>query len=81
MEVRLNVEVNQIIRLIRQMPQEDKLKIMKELDKDVKLKPSASKEKGLTELLLSGPVMSEKEKENFKKIQQYFDLWTKTEFA
>ncbi|MBI4946100.1 MAG: hypothetical protein HY840_06840 [Bacteroidetes bacterium] len=81
MELRINVEVNQIIGLIRQMPSEHKLKIKKELDKEVKQKTLSKNDSSLTELLLSGPVMTNEEKENFKNIQKYFDLWTKTAFA
>jgi len=81
MELRINIEVNQIIGLIKQMPSEHKLKIKKELDKDVKKKNISGNDKGLTELLLTGPVMTKEEKANFKSIQKYFDLWTKTAFA
>ena len=81
MELRINIEVNQILKLIRQMPTEHRLKIKKELDKEVKKKTISNKDSGLTELLLSGPIMNNEEKENFKNLQKYFDLWTKTAFA
>jgi hypothetical protein len=35
-------------------------------------------DEGLTELLLSGPVMTEEENENFKMAKKHFDAWTKT---
>ncbi len=81
MELKIDIEVNQLIGLIRQMTVENKLKIKKELDKDVKKRTHNKKNNGLTELLLAGPVMSDEEKENFKNIQKYFEIWTKNVFV
>ena len=80
MELRINIEVNQIIGLIKQMPSEHKLKIKEELAKETRGKTVSNNNFNLTELLLSGPIMNNEEKENFKNIQKYFDLWTKNAF-
>ncbi len=81
MELQIDIEINQLLGLIRQMPSEHKLLIRKELDGQQNRVVSKSIDEGLTELLLSGPVMTEEENENFKMAKKYFDTWTKTTFA
>ena len=81
MELTINLEISQMLNLIRQMSSEHKLLIKKELNKQVKMNTSNKRDEDLTDILLSGPVMTEEEKENFKNIKKYFDLWTKTAFA
>ena len=68
MEIMINIEINQLLGLIRQMPSEHKLLIRKELDGQPNSGGSKSIDEGLTELLLSGPVMTEEENENFKLV-------------
>ena len=80
MELTINLEISQMLNLIRQMSSEHKLLIKKELNKQVKMNTSNKRDEDLTDILLSGPVMTEEEKENFKNIKKYFDLWTKTAF-
>ena len=80
MELLINLEINQILSIIRQMPSEHKLLIKKELNKQVKVN-AINKDEDLTDILFSCPVMTEEEKENFQNIKKYFDLWTKTAFA
>jgi hypothetical protein len=80
MDVTINIEVNQIIGMIRQLPPEDRSKILNELERD-QTKNALDKKSALTELLLSGPVMTEIEEENFKNIKRGFDTWTKNVFA
>lgn len=81
MELLINLEINQILGMIRQMPSEHKLLIKKELNKQMNINTINKKDEDLTDILLSGPVMTEEEKENFQNIKKYFDLWTKTAFA
>lgn len=81
MELRIDIGVNQILGLIKQMPQEHKLVLRRELDKAIKKKQVTIKDNDLTDILLSGPVMNEQEKMNFINLKKYFDLWTKTAFA
>jgi len=81
MELRLNLEVSQILSLIKQIPSEQKLRIKTELEKEDRLQAMTPNDQGLTELLLNGPIMTLKEKENFKMIQKAFDIWTKTSFV
>ena len=81
MELQIDIEINQLLGLIRQMPSEHKLLIRKELDGQYNRGVSKSIDEGLTELLLSGPVMTKEENENFKMAKKNFDTWTKTIFA
>ncbi|OYT13130.1 MAG: hypothetical protein B6I19_06750 [Bacteroidetes bacterium 4572_114] len=73
MELQIDIEINQLLGLIRQMPSEHKLLIRKELDGQHNSVVSKSIDEGLTELLLSGPVMTEEENENFKMAKKYFE--------
>ncbi len=75
MDVTINIEVNQIIGMIRQLAPEDRSKILNELERD-QTKNALDKKSILTELLLSGPVMTEEEEENFRNIKRGFDKWT-----
>jgi len=70
MELRLDIGINQIIGLIKQLPSDQKLIIKEEIDKEIKTKKSISQHDDLTELLLSGPVMSEEEEQNFKNFNK-----------
>ncbi|OFY64663.1 MAG: hypothetical protein A3H98_13270 [Bacteroidetes bacterium RIFCSPLOWO2_02_FULL_36_8] len=81
MELMINIEVNQLIGIIRKMPFEHKLKIKKELEKQRYTHSHNKNDDTLTKLLLSGPVMNHEEKMNFKILQKYFDVWTKNAFA
>ncbi|MCD4663817.1 MAG: hypothetical protein K8R68_01015 [Bacteroidales bacterium] len=81
MELLINLEINQILGLIKQMPSEHKLLIKMELGNDIKENALNKTREDLTNILLSGPVMTEEEEENFQNINKYFDLWTKNAFA
>lgn len=81
MELRLNIGINQIIALIRQLPDEQKMKIKDEIDNSVEKDQSVTANNDLAELLLSGPTMTEEEEQNFKHFNTEFDQWTKDAFA
>lgn len=81
MELQINIEINQILGLIRQMPSEHKLLIRKELDGLPDRGTSINLDDGLTELLLSGPVMTEEENENFKMMKKDFERIDGLEFV
>ncbi len=80
MELKLDIRINQLIGLIRQLPSEQKLRIKKELEKEIK-KKSIPEHEDLKELLLAGPVMTEEEEENFNNFDNAFNKWTKSLFA
>ena len=58
MELRLNIGLNQIIGLIRQLSPDQKLKIKQEIDNEVKTINIIKEKDDLTEILLSGPIMN-----------------------
>jgi hypothetical protein len=76
MELKLNVGLNQIIGLIKELPYNDKLMIKHQLDNDLTPK---FKNYGLTlnQLLLAGPVMTEEGYNNYKELRKHFNKWTK----
>jgi len=79
MELKLNIGVNELIGLIRQLPPEQKLLIKKEVDNE--FLTISDNDNDLTKLLLSGPTMTKEEETNFKKLDKEFDNWTKSLFA
>jgi hypothetical protein len=79
MELSVDIGINQIMGLIRQLPVEKKLILKKEIDQELsELQPSDDE---LTKLLLEGPVMSNSENENFKANRIVFSKWTEKLFA
>ena len=74
MELRLNIGLNQIIGLIRQLPPDQKLKIKQEIDNEFKTINIIKEKDDLTEILLSGPIMNNEEKENFKNLEKEFKI-------
>ncbi len=77
MEITLDIGFNQLIGIIRQLPYEQKIQLLKEVEKET----VNNKTDDFTELLLNGPVITEEEEENFKRINEEFDKWTKSLFA
>jgi hypothetical protein len=76
MELRLNIGLNQIVGLIRELPYDDKLVIKNQLDKDLVHKSKKSKF-SLRQLLLFGPVMTADGYNNYKDLRKQFNKWTK----
>jgi len=68
MEITLDIGFNQLIGIIRQLPYEQKILLIKEVEKET----VKNKTDDFTELLLNGPVMTEEEEENFKRINVEF---------
>jgi len=81
MELQIDLGINQVINIIRQLPRDQKKLIKKVLDQEVLEKKIYDKKNDLVELLLTGPVMSNEEEINFKKFNKEFDKWTKTLFV
>lgn len=76
MELKLNLGLNQIVGLIRELPYNDKLVIKRQLDNDLTHKFNNSN-LTLTQLLLTGPVMTEEGYNNYKELRKQFNRWTK----
>lgn len=79
MELRLDIGLNEIISLIRQLPIQKKVFLKNELEKEIAGIGLSNAD--LTTTLLNGPVMSKSEYENFKTTQKNIGEWTKNVFA
>lgn len=75
MELKLNIDINELIGLIKQLPPEKKLLIKKEVDEHIKPTKNVH---DLTEFLMSGPTITEQEEENVKNLNKEFKKWTKS---
>ena len=73
MELKLNIGLNQIVGLIRELPYNDKLIIKHKLDKDLTHKFKNSN-LTLTQLLLAGPIMTEEGYNNYKGLRKQFNM-------
>ena len=78
MELRLNIGINELIGLIRQLPPEQKLLIKREMENEINSTDQPRIADDLTNLLLSGPTMTQKEEGNFKKLDKEFEKWAKS---
>lgn len=76
MELKLDISLNQIVGLIRDLPYNDKLVLKKQLDKDLSIKSKESTI-SLKELLLSGPVMTKEGYNDYKALKKQFNKWSK----
>jgi len=81
MELQIDLGINQLLNLIRQLPPEQKVLIKRELEKEVSEKEMTIQKNELMKLLLSGPVMTEEEESNFINFNNEFDKWTKNLFV
>ena len=79
MELRLNIGLNEILSLIKQLPMHKKVILKNELEKEMTV--IGSTDADLTKMLLTGPVMSKSEYEDFKSTQKHIGEWTKNVFA
>jgi hypothetical protein len=76
MELKLNIGLNQVIGLIRNLPYDDKLILKSQLDKE--LKPVGKRSgSSLKHILLKGPVMTAEGYDNYKDLKKQFSKWTK----
>lgn len=81
MTLNINIDVNQIIQLIQQLPEEQKLLIKNELDKSFTKSEPQEETDEITQLILNGPVMTADEEIRYKQIKNSFEEWTKNLFA
>lgn len=77
MELQVNLGINQVINLIRQLPPDQRLLVKKELDQEVISNDEGIENKDLTELLLEGPIMSKEEETRFADFNKEFEKWAK----
>ena len=83
MEFTIDIKYEQLLKLARQLPHKYKKKLSREIEKDLtdemKYKDEIGNEsEDLDELqtfLLQGPVMSDEQFDNFKKLRKDFNRW------
>jgi len=81
MELKLNLGLNQIVGIIKQLPRAQKELIKKEIDKDLSKNSMPEKKQYLTQYLLNGPVMNDDEETRFAEFNKEFEKWTKKLFS
>ena len=88
MELTIDINYEQVLKLARQLPYNYKKKLTREIEKDLRTKneekittgepESEDKNEDLNELqrfLLQGPVMSDEQFDDFKKLRKDFNRW------
>ena len=70
MELRLDINYNQILRLIRQLPKEDIKKLTNTLQSEVDIEES---DISLDELILHAPTWTDSEIEDYSKARIHFN--------
>ncbi len=81
MTLNINIDINQIIQLIQQLPENKRLQVKYEIDKSLSKKIKQDESDEIRQLILNGPVMTEEEEIRYKQINNDFDKWTKNLFA
>lgn len=76
MELKLNLDLSQIVGLIKELPNNEKLIIKHQLDNDLTTRVDNSS-LTLKQLLLSGPVITDEGYNNYKDLRKQFNKWTK----
>lgn len=87
MELTIDIKYDQILELARQLPNKYKKRLSQEIEKDLKKKSEGKikisdikyeseneETKELQQLLLEGPIMSDEQFDNFKKLRKAFTL-------
>jgi len=77
MELKIKIGYKEILELVKQLPNNQLTKLRAELDNVLVEEKSNKDISELQELLLSGPVMSDEQYDNFKKNRQHFGSWRK----
>ena len=76
MELKVNIGLDQIVGLIRNLPYDDKLILKTQLDRELKSEEKQSNS-ALKQILLNGPVMTAEGYDNYKNLRKQFNKWTK----
>ena len=74
MQMSIDVNIEQLLFLIRNLPEEQLLKIQAEISKSLKVKTSENKADYL-EMLLEAPTMSEEQYQHYKENRKSFKQW------
>ncbi len=73
MEVVLEMPFEQLVSIVKQLTPSQKAKLKKELLNDIS--PKQKEHSSLTELLLSGPVFSDKQIETIENTRKSINTW------
>jgi len=68
MELRINVDINQIINLIHQLPEQEIEKLYSTLQTELSIKKKNSK-KNMNELIVSAPTWSDSDFEEYNEVR------------
>lgn len=90
MELTIDIKYDQILELARQLPNKYKKRLSQEIEKDLKKKNEGKikiqdikyesendETNELQQLLLEGPIMSDEQFDDFKKLRKAFNKWLK----
>ncbi len=75
MELSINIGYEQLLRLVRQLPHNDKKKLNNEIEKDLMNTGSKEDMNEFQEFLLQGPSMTDEQFNNFKELRKNFNQW------
>lgn len=75
MELKLNLEYSDILELIKQLPENQLVKLKSELESQIQKSENGVSSNSLQELLLQGPTMSDEEYEEFLNNRKHFSKW------
>ena len=75
MELKIKIGYKEILELIKQLPPNQILKLKSELEAKLKLEATNISDNALQNLLLSGPIMTEEQYDEFLAMRQSFNSW------
>ena len=70
MEFKVNIEYNQLLKLIQQLPEEKLEKLTKTLQTELRVKKTSSK-KDIEQLILNAPTWSDEQLKDFQEVRDY----------
>lgn len=74
MQVSIDVNLEQLLLLIKNLPEEQLIKIQEEINKTLRVKTSEKKADYL-EMLIQAPTMSEEQYQQYKENRKSFNQW------
>ncbi len=75
MELRLDIDYNQLLNLIKQLPATQLLKLKTELDENDSQEKPKKASSDFQKLLLNGPVMSDEQYNTFTENRERMNQW------
>jgi len=75
MELTLNINYEQIVNLIRQLPSNQIAKITREFSESYISEKAKTEISDFQKFILSGPIMSDEQHSSFKQQRQHFNTW------